>query len=342
MDFFFWTHFVFLLFLAAHALGLQCYSCDGNSNCLDSQVCQEHQDRCRTTVMTTLTQSGISTYFLKGCDVSGKANNSISYLSKNQVVFLAEEHCESQLCNEETPNVLDVLLARGRQHRPMQCYSCGQAEGTCFNSSLAQMRCSRPGEQCVDITSFTMLEEEFSQDAQHIKGCGQLAHCQEPLGFHNQGSFYLIKCCNASLCNKETEDYKATPLPLNGLTCYSCEGNFSHGCAPNDITQVQCQGSMNQCLEASGIDGISGQSSVVKGCASSSWCDSPYTAIYKNLGAPYTRCCTGELCNNWIVNESTLKPSARSQADHNPTTSSVLLSSSLLLWVAFLLCSENS
>nr|XP_056702315.1 urokinase plasminogen activator surface receptor-like [Euleptes europaea] len=340
MTFFFWTCFFFLSLLAAHVLGLQCYSCDGESNCLEPQVCQEHQDRCRTTVMTTLTRSGISTYYHKDCDMSGKANNSISYLSNNQVVFLAEEHCERELCNEHAPNVLDVLLARGRPPNLLHCHSCSSADETCFNTSLAQMRCSRPGEQCVDITSFT-APEEFLQDELHIKGCGELSHCQEPLGFHNRNSFYLITCCDSSLCNKETRDYKASPLPLNGVTCYSCEGNFSQGCAPDDITQVQCQGLMNQCLEASGIDGVSGRSSIVKGCASSSWCDSPYTSIYKNLGALHTRCCTGKLCNGQIIDKTTLKPSARSQASHNPTAQPVLLSASLLLWVAFLLCSES-
>ncbi|XP_015272931.1 PREDICTED: urokinase plasminogen activator surface receptor-like [Gekko japonicus] len=341
MNFFSWIRFFFLFSLVAYVLGLQCYSCDGDSNCLEARVCPEHQDRCRTTVMTTLTRSGISTYYHKDCDVSGKANNSVSYLSHNQVVFLAEEHCESELCNEHAPNVLDVLLARGRPPNLKQCYSCSSADESCFNSTLAQMRCSRPGEQCVDITSFT-VPEEFSQDELHIKGCGQLSHCQETLGFHNQDSFYLIKCCNSSLCNKETQDYKASPLPLNGATCYSCEGNFSHGCAPGDITQEQCRGPMSQCLEASGIDGVSGQSSIVKGCASSSWCNSPYTSIYKNLGAPYTRCCTGKLCNNQIVDETTLKPSARSQACPNLTAGPVLLSAGLLLWMALLLSSETS
>ncbi|XP_060114059.1 urokinase plasminogen activator surface receptor-like [Heteronotia binoei] len=340
MDFV-WIPFFFLSSLVAHVLGLQCYSCDGDSNCLEAQVCPEHQDRCRTTVMTTLTRSGLSTYYDKDCDVSGKANNSVSYLSSNQVVFLAEEHCERELCNEHAPNVLDVLLARGRSPKLMQCYSCSSADGSCFNSSLPQMRCSRPGEQCVDITSFA-VPEEFSLDEFHIKGCGQLTHCQVPLGFQNQHSFHLIKCCNSSLCNKETQDYRAYPLPLNGVTCYSCEGNFSHGCAPEDITQEQCRGFMTQCLEASGIDGVSGQSSIVKGCASSSWCNSPYTSIYKNLGALHTRCCTGKLCNSMIIDKTTLKPSPRSQASHNFIAPPVLLSAGLMLCMAYLLSSESS
>ncbi|XP_048357027.1 urokinase plasminogen activator surface receptor-like [Sphaerodactylus townsendi] len=341
MHFSFWTCFFFLSSLVSHAQGLQCYSCEGESNCLEPHVCREHQNRCRTTVMSTLTPQGLSTYYNKDCDISGKANNSISYLSNNEVVFLAEEHCERELCNEHAPNVLDVLLARGRPKKLMHCYSCGSADGSCFNSSLAQMRCSRPGEQCVDITSFSE-PEEFSQDEQHIKGCGQLTHCQEPLGFHNGNSFYLIKCCDSSLCNKETQDYKASPLPLNGVMCYSCEGNFSQGCAPDDITQTRCRGPMNQCLEASGIDGVSGQSLVIKGCASSSWCDSPYTSIYKNLGGLHLRCCTEDLCNSQIVDGTTLKPSPRSQASCNPTAQPVLLLATLLLWVAFCLCSESS
>ncbi|TFJ96521.1 cysteine synthase [Platysternon megacephalum] len=48
------------------------------------------------------------------------------------------------------------------------------------------------------------------------------------------------------------EDYEESPLPLNGVTCYACEGNSSHGCAPENVTPVQCQGPMTHCMEAVG------------------------------------------------------------------------------------------
>lgn len=46
------------------------------------------------------------------------------------------------------------------------------------------------------------------------------------------------------------------PLPLNGVTCYSCEGNATHGCSAKNVTKVQCQGPMTQCYEASGLHGV--------------------------------------------------------------------------------------
>ncbi|XP_028598249.2 urokinase plasminogen activator surface receptor-like [Podarcis muralis] len=335
----FWFSFSLSL-MVAHVAGLECYACDGDSDCQETEICEEYQEQCSTTIMTILARSKISSYILKGCDVGGKPNSSISHLSGNQVVFLAEEHCGTDLCNQGVLNVVDMLTARGRPRNPLHCYSCSSADQTCYNSSHMQMRCARPEEKCIDITSFTATEE-FPGDEQRIKGCGSLTHCQEPLGFHNQNSFHLIKCCNSSQCNDDTQDYKDTPPQPNGVTCFSCEGNSTHGCSPDDITKVQCRGVMTQCLEASGIHGSTGQISAVKGCASPSWCDSPYTSVYKNLGAIYSHCCTGDLCNNWIV-DGTLKPSPRSQASRRVSAQHTLLSMGLLILLTFLLSSESS
>nr|XP_020668472.1 urokinase plasminogen activator surface receptor [Pogona vitticeps] len=337
---FFWISVVLSL-TVAHVASLECYSCDGDRDCQETEVCEEHQEQCSTTVMTVLARPKISTFYLKGCDVSGKPNNSIMHLSGTQVVFLAEEHCSNELCNMGAPNVVDILTARGLHRPTLDCYSCSSSDKTCFNTtSLMPMRCSRPEERCVDITSFTMLEE-FPADEQRIKGCGQLSHCEEPLGFHNLNSFYLIKCCSLNRCNDDTQDYKSNPLPLNGITCYSCEGNATHGCSPNEVSRIHCQGPMDQCLEASGIHGASGQSYVLKGCATPAWCDSPYTSVYKNVGAVHSRCCTGDLCNNQIV-DGTLKPSPRSRASHQVEAQRTLLSTAMLLSVAFLLSSGSS
>ncbi|XP_063168148.1 urokinase plasminogen activator surface receptor-like [Candoia aspera] len=339
----FWTSVLSAL-VVADVVGLQCYSCHDNSDCQETEVCEEHQEKCSTTVMTIVARPKISTYLLKGCDVSGKPNNSLSHLSSDRVVFLAEEHCETELCNSgvprKAPNVGDMLRVRGRNENILSCYSCTTADKTCNSSSLPYMRCFWPQEKCVDITSFT-IPEEFPRDQERIKGCGQLSHCQEALGFHNHKSFYMIKCCNSSWCNNDVQDYKKAPLPLNGVTCYSCEGNSTHGCATDNVTKVQCRGPMTNCLEASGVHGISGKNSVLKGCASPSWCNSPYTSVYKNLGSVETHCCAGDLCNSLII-DGQLKPLPRSQASHLILTQQTVLSTGLLLFVVFLLSSESS
>lgn len=330
---FFLNTFIFSL-LVVQVFSLQCYSCDGG-DCHETEICGEHQDRCRTTIMTILAAPKTSEYFLKGCDMSGKPNNSISHILNNQVVFLTEEHCKTDLCNNRTSYVMDILGARGFRQNSLQCYSCSSADQTCFKSPQVVMNCAKPEDTCVDITSVTALED-FPADEQRIKGCGQLSHCQDALGFHNQKSFHLIKCCNSSRCNNDMQDYMTDPLPLNGVTCYSCEGNATHSCSAKNITEVQCQGPMTQCYEASGLHGTSKEYSIVKGCASPSWCNSNYTSVYKNLGALYSHCCTGDLCNNRISN-GILKPSARSLAGHQVTSHNVLLSTGLLLSIAFLL-----
>uniref|UniRef100_A0A8C5SCC3 UPAR/Ly6 domain-containing protein n=1 Tax=Laticauda laticaudata TaxID=8630 RepID=A0A8C5SCC3_LATLA len=294
---------------------------------------------CKTTVMTIISRPKISTYFLKGCDISGKTNHSISHLLGHRLVFLAEEFCETDMCNsdvpKEIPRVTDMIRVRGHNENLQNCYSCAAADNTCNNSSLKPMRCFWPQDKCIDITSLTD-PEEFPKDQERIKGCGQLSHCQDTLGFQNHRSFYMVKCCNSSWCNNDVQDYKWASLPLNGLTCHSCEGDTTQGCAPDNITTVQCRGPMTKCLEASGIHGISGKYAVVKGCASPSWCDSPYTSIYKNLGSVETHCCTGDLCNSLII-DGQLKPSPRSQASHFTLAHHTIMSTSLLLFIVFLL-----
>ncbi|XP_062996321.1 urokinase plasminogen activator surface receptor [Elgaria multicarinata webbii] len=335
---FFWISF-FLSLAVAHVTGLRCYSCEGD-DCQETEVCKEHQEQCRTTVMTLQALPKMSSYILKGCDVAGKPNNSLTHFSGKYTVFLTEEHCNADLCNSRAPNEMSTRIARGRQRSTLDCYTCASSDKTCFKTTLVPLRCVLPRESCVDITSFTM-PEEFPADEERIKGCGQLSQCQEPLGFHNQNSFYLIKCCNTSWCNNDVQDYKSKPLAPNGVSCYSCEGNSTHGCAPENVAKVQCQGPMTRCLEASGIHGISGEQSVLKGCASSSWCDSPYTSVYKNLGAIQSRCCAEDLCNDWIK-DGTLKPLPHSQASHKVTAQRTLLSTCLLLSTALLLSSERS
>ncbi|XP_032084287.1 urokinase plasminogen activator surface receptor [Thamnophis elegans] len=335
---FFWTGVLFSL-VVTDVAALQCYSCNGYSDCKDTETCKEHQPMCKTTVMTIISRPKISTYFLKGCDVRGKANNSISHLLGQRVVFLAEEHCETDLCNsgipKEMPTVRDMIHIRGLNENLLSCYSCTAADNSCKNSRLTPMRCFWPQDKCIDITSLTD-GEELPKDQERIKGCGQFSHCQDALGFHNHKNFYMVKCCNFSGCNNDVQDYKQAPLPLNGITCHSCEGNGTHGCAPDNITTVQCRGHMTKCLEASGIHGVSGSYSAIKGCASPSWCNSPYTSIYKNLGNVETHCCTGELCNRLII-DGQRKSSPRSQASHLTLAHHTITSTSLLLFIVSLL-----
>ncbi|XP_067401975.1 urokinase plasminogen activator surface receptor [Emydura macquarii macquarii] len=321
---------VLLAALLSQAAALRCYSCDGDRSCRDTEQCGEQQDRCRTTSLTTLAGSGTSERIQKGCDVAGKPNNSLAFYSHEQVVLLAEEHCATDLCNQGAPQGHPGLRP---PHTHLECLSCLSSDHSC--SSPPVLRCLNPRDQCMDITAISM-PEEFPQDEQRMKGCGQISGCQEPLGFHNQDSFYLLQCCNSSLCNNDTRDYQESRLPLNGVTCYACEGNSSHGCAPENITPLQCQGPMTHCMEAVGSHELAGPGAVLKGCASPAWCDAPYTSVYKRLAGIQARCCRGNFCNSWIQDGS-LPPARRSRAGHRLAAQPALLYGAALLAALVLL-----
>lgn len=321
--------------LLSQAAALRCYSCDGARSCQETEDCGEQQGRCRTTVLTMIARSEVSTRIQKGCDVAGKPNNSISFLSHGQIVTLAEEQCATDLCNQGAPDALSTFHSTSS----LDCLSCSSSDHSCSSPSLMRIRCQDPREQCVDITAISM-PEEFPQDERRIKGCGQISQCQEPLGFHNQHSFYLLQCCNSSLCNNDAHDYEESPLPLNGVTCYACEGNSSHGCAPENVASVQCQGPMTHCMEAVGSHELTGPGTVLKGCATPAWCDAPYTSIYRRLAGVQARCCHGNFCNSWNQ-AGALPPSRRSRAGHRLVAQPALLCGAALLAVLVLLPSSS-
>uniref|UniRef100_A0A8C8SJX2 Urokinase plasminogen activator surface receptor n=1 Tax=Pelusios castaneus TaxID=367368 RepID=A0A8C8SJX2_9SAUR len=316
---------VLLAALLSQAAALRCYSCDGDRSCLETEDCREEQGWCRTTSLTMIARSRSAERIQKGCEMEGKPNNSVSFFSHGQIVLLAEEHCATDLCNQRAPNGLGSFSSVTY----LECLSCSASDHSCSSPSMQRIRCLDPQEQCVDITAISM-PEKFPQDERRIKGCGQISRCQEPLGFHTQDSFYLLQCCNSSLCNNDTRDYQESPLPLNGVTCYACEGNSSHGCAPENITPLQCQGPMTHCIEAVGSHELAGPGAMLKGCASPAWCNAPYVSIYKGLSGVQARCCHGNFCNSWIQ-EGFLPPARRSWAGHRLVAQPALLYSTILL-----------
>ncbi|XP_074837218.1 urokinase plasminogen activator surface receptor-like isoform X2 [Carettochelys insculpta] len=345
--------------LLSQAAALRCYSCDGPRSCEETEECGELQGQCRTTALTTIARerppvparpapapprgaarpsaelssplppgSGHFQRIQRGCDAADKPSASLSFLAHGRAVFLAEQRCATDLCNQAAPEAPSILP--GQPH--LECFSCASSDRSCAGPAWPRIRCWDPREQCVDITAVS-LPQEFPQDEERIKGCGQITQCQEPLGFHNRDSFYLLQCCNASLCNNNTHDHLESPLPLNGAICYACEGNSSHGCAPENIAPVQCQGPMTHCLEAMGSHEVTGPGAVLKGCATPAWCDSPYTAVYKRLTGAQPRCCRGNFCNSWIQGGA-LPPARRSRASPGPPARPALLCAALLAALA--------
>ncbi|XP_067280422.1 urokinase plasminogen activator surface receptor-like [Pseudorasbora parva] len=88
-------------------------------------------------------------------------------------------------------------------------------------------------------------------------------------------------CCNTDQCNvQDAPDPSNVP---NGKTCYSCDGQ---SCS----STVGCTGTEDRCIKATGNFG--GQSLVVKGCASKSFCDATSVSGVESIS-----CCEGNLCN---------------------------------------------
>ncbi|XP_029097595.1 urokinase plasminogen activator surface receptor isoform X2 [Monodon monoceros] len=87
-------------------------------------------------------------------------------------------------------------------------------------------------------------------------------------------------------------------LPLNGFQCYSCEGNSTHGCSSKETSLTDCRGPMNQCLEATGTNGLGNPSYTIRGCATPSWCQGLPVAEAFSLTHLNVSCCTGNGCNH--------------------------------------------
>ncbi|XP_056301847.1 urokinase plasminogen activator surface receptor-like [Danio aesculapii] len=90
------------------------------------------------------------------------------------------------------------------------------------------------------------------------------------------------ECCSSDLCNVQDTADPGTGS-LNGNTCYSCDGN---SCS----NVLKCSGSEDRCIKATGT--FSGQTTVVKGCASKSICDATSVSSVQGIS-----CCSGNLCN---------------------------------------------
>lgn len=139
--------------------------------------------------------------------------------------------------------------------------------------------------------------EGSPRDEHHTRGCGNLPGCPGPTGFHNHHTFHFLQCCNTTKCNGGSV-VELQNLPLNGLQCYSCEGNSTHGCSADESSLTACQGPMNQCLEATGTNGLGNPIYTVRGCATPSWCQSLHVAEAFSLTHLNVSCCTGTGCNS--------------------------------------------
>ncbi|XP_044933142.1 urokinase plasminogen activator surface receptor isoform X3 [Mustela putorius furo] len=250
---------------------LQCLLCGRTGKC-QVEECARGQDLCRTTTLRIWEGGEELEVVERGCAHPEKSNRTMSYRTGTQIITLTEALCATDLCNQPSP---DLSCERG------------------WDQSL---QCRSPTEQCVEVVTHRSLEGS-PRDEHHTRGCGNLPGCPGPTGFHNHHTFHFLQCCNTTKCNGGSV-VELQNLPLNGLQCYSCEGNSTHGCSADESSLTACQGPMNQCLEATGTNGLGNPIYTVRGCATPSWCQSLHVAEAFSLTHLNVSCCTGTGCNS--------------------------------------------
>ncbi|XP_064345475.1 urokinase plasminogen activator surface receptor isoform X2 [Camelus dromedarius] len=271
--------------------GLQCMLCKSNGNCRVEE-CSPGQDLCRTTILRIREGDEELEVVERGCAHPEKTNRTMSYRIDMQIITLTEFICGSNLCNRPKPSRPPLFPRR----RYLECSSCASSDLSCERGWDQSLQCHNPGEQCLEVVTHRSLEES-PRDERHTRGCGNLPGCPGPTGFHNNHTFHFLRCCNTTKCNGGPV-LELQNLPLNGFQCYSCEGNSTHGCSSEETSLTECRGPMNQCLEATGTNGLGNPSYTIRGCAAPSWCQDLQVAEAFGLTHVNVSCCTGNGCNN--------------------------------------------
>ncbi|XP_037008227.2 urokinase plasminogen activator surface receptor [Artibeus jamaicensis] len=271
--------------------GLRCMRCERNGHC-QVEECAPGPALCRTTVLRIWEVSEELEVVETGCTHPEKTNRTMSYRTGMQVITLVEAVCGSNLCNRPNSGQPPTFP----RSRYLECVSCASSDLSCERGWDKSLQCRYPREQCLDVVTHRG-EEESSRDERHSRGCGNLPGCPGPTGFHNNHTFHFLRCCNTTKCNGGPV-LELQNLPPNGLQCYSCEGNSTHGCSSEETSLTACRGPMNQCLEATGSDGLGNPHYTVRGCATPSWCQNLHVAEAYGLTQLNVTCCTGNGCNH--------------------------------------------
>ncbi|KAK2872337.1 hypothetical protein Q8A67_022234 [Cirrhinus molitorella] len=164
--------------------------------------------------------------------------------------------------------LLFILFAGGHS---FSCHQCSNTSSSCNQAS----QCPTGISNCLSATA-------TGNTTVKVKSCAP-ASC--PNGSVNLGIGRVSSvCCNTDLCNAQDAPDLSNITP-NGKMCYYCDGQ---SCS----NTVSCSGSEDRCFNATASMG--GQSTVVKGCASKSICDTPN--LIPTVGE--VSCCEGNLCNS--------------------------------------------
>ncbi|XP_012381214.2 urokinase plasminogen activator surface receptor [Dasypus novemcinctus] len=271
--------------------GLRCMLCERSGHCQESE-CAPGQDLCRTTILRIWEGGEELEVVERGCAHREKSNRTMSYRTGGQIITLTEAVCGFDLCNQPRPGQVSSFP----RNRYLECVSCASSDMSCERGWDQSLQCRNPAELCLEVVTHRGLEGSPG-DERYSRGCGYLPGCPGPTGFHNNHTFHFLKCCNTTKCNRgPVEDLQS--MSLNGLQCYSCEGNSTHGCSSEQMSLIACRGPMNQCLQATGTDELGSSNYTLRGCATPSWCQSLHVAEAFSLTHPSVSCCMGNGCNH--------------------------------------------
>nr|XP_026259650.1 urokinase plasminogen activator surface receptor isoform X2 [Urocitellus parryii] len=126
-------------------------------------------------------------------------------------------------------------------------------------------------------------------------------------------------------------------LPPNGIQCYSCEGNSTHGCSATETSLIDCRGPMDHCLEAMGTNGLESQSYTIRGCATASWCHGSHVADTFSLTRLNVSCCSKSGCNHPVQDGQYRRSAAPGQPGPAHLSLTITLLATIRLWGGVLL-----
>ncbi|XP_048053999.1 phospholipase A2 inhibitor NAI-like [Megalobrama amblycephala] len=185
--------------------------------------------------------------------------------------------------------LLFILFTAGHS---LSCYECKGLTGSCADQKLKT--CPSGSSQCSSTTAVAQVGDISTKVK--VKDCAPA--CQS--GSLNIGTLKMtISCCNTDQCNlQDAPDPSNVP---NGKICYTCD---VQSCS----NILNCLGTEDRCIT------VTGQSTVLKGCASKSICDAR-TSVAANASIS---CCEGNLCNG----DQSVTQSSTYNSDQNVTQSS--------------------
>ncbi|XP_069496911.1 urokinase plasminogen activator surface receptor-like isoform X2 [Ambystoma mexicanum] len=264
---------------------------------MGTERCWEGQNWCQAILTQWTTGNDTQRSVVKGCAWMEGTNQTTSYSSKQTRSMQSEYYCSADLCNREDPaGALGADVPNG-----FQCHTCSSLV-TCNETENSIQNCTGLEKQCVFSSQKLMFPDRMSMMKSVSKGCWHNPGSAGAVGYITAHSSLLISFCNSSLCNNATMGFQHQNRSVNGVTCFTCEGNRTTSCSHQNEALIECYGPLTQCMEAMSVDEQNNVTSIIKGCATPAWCQHPLLTGFQKEDFHSFQCCEGRLCNTGMAN----------------------------------------